>query len=281
MNCHDFGNIVNELAAYELMDAGTRETGRAHAAICSYCAARLSDAQAVNSGLLVAAGAETEEAPARIRQSLLAAFAAQHAVSAEQKTKEVEIASGVVIEISSWRLPRWVAVAGVAAAAVLLIALLLPSLLRAPRPAAKASASNDGPATPAAPATVPTPKKAISGMPVRDQNKTTTNELRNTSRRNPGRTLAMARKTPRFKDRLENNKTDTVARNARNDYFPLTYLVSSTAMESGTVVRIELSRSALISLGLPMSVEHANELVKADLVVGDDGVARAIRLVQE
>jgi hypothetical protein len=32
-------------------------------------------------------------------------------------------------------------------------------------------------------------------------------------------------------------------------------------------------------MGLPLHVERANETVKADIVVGDDGLARAIRLV--
>jgi hypothetical protein len=74
--------------------------------------------------------------------------------------------------------------------------------------------------------------------------------------------------------------SETIAKNASNEYFPLTYLASATAMESGTVMRIQLSRSALISLGLPLNIERTDKLIKADLVVGDDGVARAIRLVQ-
>jgi hypothetical protein len=32
-------------------------------------------------------------------------------------------------------------------------------------------------------------------------------------------------------------------------------------------------------MGLPLHVERASETVKADIVVGDDGLARAIRLV--
>jgi hypothetical protein len=50
--------------------------------------------------------------------------------------------------------------------------------------------------------------------------------------------------------------------------------------ESLQMVRVELPRSALVSFGLPMNVERADERIKADVLVGDDGVARAIRFVR-
>jgi hypothetical protein len=51
-------------------------------------------------------------------------------------------------------------------------------------------------------------------------------------------------------------------------------------MDGGQVMRVELPRSALISFGLPMDMERATERVKADVVVGNDGLARAIRFVR-
>lgn len=63
------------------------------------------------------------------------------------------------------------------------------------------------------------------------------------------------------------------------DYIPLSYVSEATAMESGHVVRMMVSRSTLMSMGLPMNVERDKEMVKADVVVGDDGLARAIRFV--
>ena len=65
------------------------------------------------------------------------------------------------------------------------------------------------------------------------------------------------------------------------DYIPLTYLADATAVESGTVLRVELPPSALIAVGLPAPVERADSRVKADVVVGDDGVARAVRFVRQ
>lgn len=51
-------------------------------------------------------------------------------------------------------------------------------------------------------------------------------------------------------------------------------------MESGEVIRVQMPRSSLIALGLPMDVERAHKSVKADLLIGEDGQARAIRFVR-
>jgi hypothetical protein len=64
------------------------------------------------------------------------------------------------------------------------------------------------------------------------------------------------------------------------DFFPLVNRESLTQLDGGQVVRVELPRSALMSFGLPMNMERANERVKADVVVGNDGLARAIRFVR-
>lgn len=64
------------------------------------------------------------------------------------------------------------------------------------------------------------------------------------------------------------------------EFLPLTFVDDSRAQESGHVVRVKVPRSALIAFGVPMNMERAGELITADLVVGDDGLARAIRFVQ-
>ncbi len=64
------------------------------------------------------------------------------------------------------------------------------------------------------------------------------------------------------------------------DYLPLTYLAETAVPESGLVVRVQIPRLALVSLGVPINVERAGELVQADIVIGDDGLARAIRFIQ-
>jgi len=51
-------------------------------------------------------------------------------------------------------------------------------------------------------------------------------------------------------------------------------------LERGRLVRVELPRSALAVFGLPMNEDRAWETVQADVVMGEDGMARAIRFVQ-
>lgn len=64
------------------------------------------------------------------------------------------------------------------------------------------------------------------------------------------------------------------------DFILLRYGDDHKPMESGQVIRVQMPRSALITLGLPVNVEHADVPVKADLLVGEDGLARAIRFVR-
>jgi hypothetical protein len=64
------------------------------------------------------------------------------------------------------------------------------------------------------------------------------------------------------------------------DFLPLSYGSNLSPLDDGQVIRLELPRSALQSFGLPVNVERAGERVKADVLLGHDGVARAIRFVR-
>ncbi|MDQ3907909.1 MAG: hypothetical protein M3268_06145, partial [Acidobacteriota bacterium] len=67
---------------------------------------------------------------------------------------------------------------------------------------------------------------------------------------------------------------------ALSDFVPLGAAGHAAPLESGEVVRVEVTRAALASLGLPVNVSRASETVKADVLLAHDGTARAIRLVQ-
>ena len=264
MNCADFESIVNELADGRPMDATTRVNARSHATICGECAARLNDARVLNAGLVFAAQAETEEAPARVRESLLAAFAEHH----HQVVAPASIQRSWVRGNVRW----WNAAAVMAAAAVVILAVILPSRIRVAAPPTAPTVGVNFAPTPVGvtPAVTPAVKRETPVLPAIERK----NDLaRNTSSGN--------RRAVAHNNRPAVKSNEAVAQNTSNQYFPLTYLADATAMDSGTVVRIQLSRAALSRLGLPVSAEGADELLKADLVLGDDGVARAIRLVRE
>jgi hypothetical protein len=70
------------------------------------------------------------------------------------------------------------------------------------------------------------------------------------------------------------------SREITTDFLLLSSVSRSAPMERGQLVRVRMPRSALVSFGLPMNAERAEIPIKADLLVGEDGVARAIRFVR-
>lgn len=285
MSCQDFDRVVEELADGRLMDAAARDAGLGHAAVCVGCAARLMEARGIGAGLRVAARAETEEAPARVRAKLLAAFAEQH--GGARAGRDGVPTAGVVALSSRRAARRWFAAGAFAAAAVILLSLTLPSLVR--------FSGGDGPErevlSGAPPARTQAPAANVEGKPgilVGGEKEGKPGILvgGDVARANPRtdparRARTRAQKVAGGSKARAAREPSAAARAVGNEYLPLTYLAGATAMESGTVVRVELSRSALISLGVPVGMERADELLKAEVVLGDDGVARAIRLVQD
>jgi hypothetical protein len=51
--------------------------------------------------------------------------------------------------------------------------------------------------------------------------------------------------------------------------------------DDAAIMRVRMQRSALGSLGLPVSEENASDWIQVDLLVGDDGLPQAVRLLQE
>ena len=51
--------------------------------------------------------------------------------------------------------------------------------------------------------------------------------------------------------------------------------------EEVNIVRVEVPRSAMLEVGLAVSADRVSELVEADVMLGTDGLARAIRFVDE
>jgi hypothetical protein len=64
------------------------------------------------------------------------------------------------------------------------------------------------------------------------------------------------------------------------DFITLGHAGPYTQTEEGHLVRVELPRSALASFGLPVNAEASGGSVKADVLMGQDGIARAIRFVR-
>ena len=67
---------------------------------------------------------------------------------------------------------------------------------------------------------------------------------------------------------------------ATTEFVALPYGDDSLVEESTTIVRVELPRSALRLAGFSVAQERANDLIQADVALGADGLAHAVRFVR-
>ena len=258
MNCHDFGSIAGDLARAHLMDTAQRENALAHSASCACCALRLADERALTDGLRFVAKTADEAAPARVEAALRAAFRQQRA--ALPATAPARTAS-----------QRWLYAAASVAAVALIVTLLalVASRTRDAQQPGPQKAINPSPAVPDEPRQTSPQPQALAGpekvaVQAREQRRRLADRVRNAGRSKPA---------------VEDIDKPADAEIA-TDFIPLMNRETLAQMDGGQVMRVELPRSALMSFGLPMDMERAAERVKADVVVGNDGLARAIRFVR-
>ena len=67
-------------------------------------------------------------------------------------------------------------------------------------------------------------------------------------------------------------------REEMSDFYALTY--DDDTDNDVRIIRVELPRSSLLAMGINAHAENESEKVKADLVVGADGVTRAVRFAK-
>lgn len=63
-------------------------------------------------------------------------------------------------------------------------------------------------------------------------------------------------------------------------FYPLPEAEALPAVESAMVVRVQLPASSLQLMGVPVGEEREDSSIQADLLLGQDGLARAVRLVE-
>jgi hypothetical protein len=68
--------------------------------------------------------------------------------------------------------------------------------------------------------------------------------------------------------------------NHASGFIALPYAQSGVPVEQAVIVRVKISVSELGVMGLPLAAAPRAREVSADLLVGQDGVARAVRLVE-
>jgi len=240
----------------------------------------------------LAANDELRQAPVGVEANLLARFREQHRAAENAPP----VSAPVLVEMPPRRVSRlreWRTQA-VAAAVLLMFAIGGAVMLRTPKVDAPhtsgAVASKEktnptrlvtsGPANEVAavdeaanPTATIEPEKGESG----GGQKLTKNEAdillgRPTARK--GGVTSVPR------SRVNQSQLNPTSSEIMTDFMPVTYGDNLNSIESGRIVRVEMPRSALAQFGLPVNMERANERVKADVIIGDDGMARAIRFVR-
>ncbi len=70
------------------------------------------------------------------------------------------------------------------------------------------------------------------------------------------------------------------ARETVTPFFALPFSDAALPLDQAVMIRVDLPRSALELAGLPVAADLRDQRVRADLVLGEDGLARAIRFVK-
>ncbi len=282
MNCQEFENLVHALASSRLPNAAQQARGLAHAESCSACLTRLQNERVLATGLsALAAETREKQAPARIEDALLVAFrGSKNRASPEAKLavpshstdgNPTNLFSGTRAGHANRR--AWII--GAAASTLLLAGVGFMhwrdwfaqrassqsprvNVLQAPPASTPLGQFSEVPRNlTAASAAIPKVKKgSLTG-------KTHHSSDQGNVKRKPDSTL---------EEEIGPREIDT-------RFLPLMAASPLEPTESGHLIRVNLPRSTMGRFGFPISSEKIEEPVKADVLIGEDGVARAIRFV--
>lgn len=240
MNCQTFAELASDIARDQMMDAAARVQALAHTEVCVSCALQLRAQQHLTSDF----------------RELVSTSKDETASAAVWENLSIAFDARTITPIKTNRRRRVYAVGAIAAMLVLTFASVRLISYRQP---AKAQVSIAASFTPT-PLTQAADDRKDKEAIVRVNKKPQTNPHRYSAVR---QALAPQISQP--------NEIAT-------DFILLTY--DSEMGSDAQMVRVELPRSAMASFGLPVNIDRADQRVKADVLLGADGLARAIRFVQ-
>ena len=254
MNCSEFQHISHELARDQVQGREKTEAF-AHAGECSRCAEYLQQERTLSLKLgFLSQVMHGQEAPARLEPALLASFREHAAQAGEHGSVPLHAGPRFWAHRKFW---TWGASAA-ALAAVLALAIGLRSGQRAPAQASNAPLTRSVAAHEESSAAVPVTVKQDNVI-----------EHQSTIQAVKRNRVAL----PHSRSAAEE---DTAVAEA-SGFVPLIYCDELNCGTPGDVVRVELPASSLPMMGLASNTRTGP--VRADVVVGEDGIARAIRLV--
>jgi hypothetical protein len=312
MNCSEFEACLPELVAKESQLDRIHTEARSHASTCSRCAARLAEEQALVAGLRAwAHSTRHETAAADVEDALLKRF--RELGRAKETGLEIQLPKRRL-----WKTPGYV---GLAASVLLLVGWALMQFTRETgveqaqrQPAPKPSASSEEKA--AARRKIPSLGGGAAGADGVGPRSDTTHPEGLVALPPPGRGITLKKSsepsaepvkkpvrpvrprrpqvsTPVTDSRIQyaagasrRSEGSLAAERTANDRIETEFIPFMAAgprfpSEQRQFVRVKLPRSALQVFGLPMNMERAREPVQADVMLGEDGRALAVRFVRD
>jgi hypothetical protein len=278
MNCQDFESIVLDLARGEVGSAAEAARGQAHAAVCAPCAALLSEQRNLTLGFeALASQAKEAQAPERVEAALRLKFRNRDAAAARRPFRQRrDPAQTWTPHIFRSRLAWAMAAVVVAAVSIAIAARLRVKPNATPLVDRPSQAQSHPPTMTITP--YPGESALDSGRPSQPR-QTQTAAINAESLRHHQATHRVAAR------KLGGRRAPAPSQSANDEamtaFYPLPYGSGLGLDEGWELVRVRMAVSALASLGIPVTDEPPSaQFVKADVVLGEDGMARAIRFVQ-
>ena len=240
MNCTDFERQIVLLASDRLIDTSFREESLTHVRLCGRCRNRLTEEQNLIAGIR-AVRADLATETTPIRVELRLLAA----IRTQASNATVNVGKPT---LTVW---QWGALAAVGLILVSTVAFFWSH---------SAPAQRRTSITPVVAPEVSVPQQqSVDVGPERE------------------RPLVARKKQPRMRRSIRTAPNDG---EVVTEFFPLLAGDDLSALESVRLVTVELPGSALAEVGLPRPPAAETTSVKAEVLLGQDGVARAIRFVQ-
>ncbi len=290
MNCNNFEGTIKDLAREQMLEAATRNTARAHIEECELCAKRLDAERALTVGLRrLAFDMQDAQVPASLEANLLARF--------RERSAQQQQTSPVVVALPQ-RTLRWQRFVPQAIAAALLLMFAIGGAVTLNMWRGQSSDAQPGVVASGNKVNIQaTPAGLNKGPAANGGEEVVSPEIAkadDSQAREPGQKLsknevdAIMGEGARARNSFQNVPRSQVRDSRRastspeimTEFMPVAYGDNLNEIENGRIVRVEVPRSALAQFGLPVNMDRANERVKADVLIGDDGMARAIRFVR-
>jgi hypothetical protein len=279
MDCRDFRDIAADLARKQVRGGTIDEHAAAHARACEACAMLLAAEQRLAAGLhALQVRDDGLEAPPHLESALL------------RQLRVVNRLAPAARPGSSARW-RWWAVAAAAAAVVLVVwpgsrrQQPLPSSSTVSMDVPKERERVNEPAPPAveAPEAAPAPATASVKPPVAANLEVPGNTGRPQAK--PGQrrpqpvapSEMIAAAAGSMAEKPAAAATAAPGREVVTDFVPLTYGGWNPSAPEARLVRVRLPAAALLYFGFPAAAGTTS--VEADVVLGEDGLAHAVRFV--